>query len=197
MPTHGYEALDAWTSRMPASSALLEPAFRHESNPVKGGLVRYGLAGAPRFSTDAARERWLADGMPLEPSRTDQRLREAWTFSYLPEGCGASSCAVVIPVADLPADPGPLAELLRAYASHLARTDGQDEAAAIFREVGDILAAPTASPELRAALFRVVARLDGVQLASGAERREVEALLASLGVKARPVVVALTARDAS
>ena len=68
MPTHGYQALDAWTSRMPASNALLEPVFQHESNALQGRLVRYGPAqNAP---SSASADSSSPDSFEQRPERS-------------------------------------------------------------------------------------------------------------------------------
>jgi len=131
-----------------------------------GAGRRRDVPEAPVFLGDRDRALWVRDGNSLAaaPPEETRSNRLDWTFSYLPEGCADAACAVKIPVRELPTDVPSLGRLLHEYGADLATRDGQDPSGAAFREIAELLGAPTASPGLRATLFRVAAELRGVEL---------------------------------
>jgi hypothetical protein len=72
---------------------------------------------------------------------------------------------LVSAVAQLPTDPDRLEAIIRAYAE---KKDPPVESA-MFGAIRDLLNSPYASAELRAALYRVLARVDGVSLAGATD----------------------------
>jgi hypothetical protein len=122
------------------------------------------VRGTPYFPSQRDRNRWLASGSPtiLGGGRVVvmPNTRLGSTLAYRPSGCAADSCAIFLPVAELPTDPSALEQLLRDYAN----AKDPPATAAILTEIFDLLSAPEATPALRAALYQVMARLPEVRL---------------------------------
>jgi RNA polymerase sigma-70 factor (ECF subfamily) len=136
---------DAYLSTTVISSELwfsvLVPHVREIWLGPDGGRIRQS-SGEPRFLSERDREQWIAAGRP--------ELREpAWEGSTEP----AQSL-------DLPSDPDALYQRLE----HDAAGHPEGVYEEMFTLVGDALRETSASPEQRAALYEVAARLPGVQL---------------------------------
>ena len=107
------------------------------------GLVRATVTG-PRFPSARDRRAWIEAGRP--------RLPQSGTFE---DGIGGG-----IERLSLPTDPGELLDELRHDAA-----DGDHGNAYIFETlIADYLREPGATPEQRAALYEVAARLPGIEL---------------------------------
>jgi hypothetical protein len=136
------------------------------------GRVRE-LPSAPIFLGERDRQRFLASGEQLPPPHpTDRRVRAH--YKPVPSAVLTADPTtldlqqldqLVSAVAQLPTDPDRLEAIIRAYAQ---KKDPPVESA-MFGEISDLLNSPYASAELRATLYRVLARIDGVSLA-GATR---------------------------
>jgi hypothetical protein len=132
------------------------------------GRVRE-LPSAPIFLGERDRQRFLASGDQLStPEPTDRRVRA----HYQPVSAAILAAdpttldlrrldQLVSAVAQLPTDPNRLEAIIRAYAE---KKDPPVESA-MFGEISDLLNSPYASTELRAALYRALARVNGVNLA--------------------------------
>ena len=132
------------------------------------GRVRE-LPSAPIFLGERDRRRLLESGDQLSsPEPTDRRVRA----HYQPVSAAILAAdpttldlrqldQLVSAVAQLPTDPDRLEAIIRAYAE---KKDPPVESA-MFGEISDLLNSPYASAELRATLYRVLARVDGVNLA--------------------------------
>jgi hypothetical protein len=106
------------------------------------GLVR-NTSGTPSFPTERDREAWAAAGRPRLPQaeRFDSELRGIERLR-------------------IPTDPDALLDYLEDRAA-----DGEHSAAYIFEElIGDYLREWGVTPEQRAALYEVAARLPGIEL---------------------------------
>lgn len=101
-----------------------------------------------RFASDADRAAWLAVGGPDLEAQMDREYRLPPEQSPIHD------------VEGLPADPDRLLELLRSDAI-VERPPGDDQ---VFIVIGELLAQGVAPPDVRAALFEVAARLEGVRL---------------------------------
>jgi hypothetical protein len=99
-----------------------------------------------RFASEADRLAWIQDGEP-----GPEMDRE---YALPPDQ------SPIHDVAGLPADPDRLLELLRSGAI-VERPPGDDQ---VFIVIGELLAQGVAPPDVRAALFEVAARLEGVRL---------------------------------
>lgn len=170
-----------------------------ETWAAANGVTRIrDVAGSPLFPSERDRERWIAAGSAAYVDRvSDTRSSYEPTLSYLPAGCDDVACAVAIQISELPADPVPLGELLDRYADYLVRTDEQDREAAIFRKVTDLLGVPSASADLKAAIYQVAAALDRIQLLSGDQLRGFLGQIERVGriPRARLLAVGLVAED--
>jgi hypothetical protein len=132
------------------------------------GRVRE-LPSAPIFLGERDRQRLLESGDQLStPEPTNRRVRA----HYQPVSAAILAAdpttldprqldQLVSAVAQLPTDPDRLEAIIRAYAE---KKDPPVESA-MFGEISDLLNSPYASAELRATLYRVLARVNGVNLA--------------------------------
>jgi hypothetical protein len=100
------------------------------------------------FPTAQDRRNWIADGSPVLTGSSDDR-----------EGPGHLSDGPV-DLSTLPTDPAKLAEMI----SSRKIEGGPPGPGEDFTQVGDLLRESDASPELRAALFKVAAGIPGVKL---------------------------------
>jgi hypothetical protein len=132
------------------------------------GRVRE-VPSAPIFLGERDRQRFLASGDQLStPEPTDRRVRAHYrTVSAALLAADPATLdlqeldQLVSAVAQLPTDPDRLEAIIHAYAE---KKDPPVESA-MFGEISDLLNSPYASAELRAALYRVLARVNGVNLA--------------------------------
>jgi hypothetical protein len=132
------------------------------------GRVRE-LPSAPIFLGERDRQRFLASGDQLPtPEPTNRRVRA----HYQPVSAAILAAdpttldlqeldKLVSAVAQLPTDPDRLEAIIRAYAE---KKDPPVESA-MFGEISGLMNSPYASAELRATLYRVLARVNGVTLA--------------------------------
>jgi hypothetical protein len=119
----------------------LGPKVRETWLGPNGGLLRE-TSGKPQFLSARDRERWIADGRPqVNAPRSSTPLPPQEKL-------------------DLPTNPDVL------YARLAFQAFGNDNGvpAEMFTLVGDALRETDASPELRAALYEVAARIPGVEL---------------------------------
>ena len=100
----------------------------------------------PMFLSPADQRAWEAAGSPSPVAASDDTY--------------ASGQLAYQDVSDLPTDPDELSELLRTAAGFADRPANVQ----MLIEIADLLRLPDASPELRAALYRVAAGIEGVQL---------------------------------
>lgn len=126
--------------------SVLVPHVREIWQGPRGGLLNTS-SGKPKFLSERDRQRWIAAGRP--------NVYEGDTRSMRLERQRAS---------DLPSEPGALFERLEAEArGHSEGTHRQ-----MFTRLGDYLRETNITPEQRAALYEVAARIPGVELV-GAE----------------------------
>lgn len=145
------KSVDAYLSTtVPAGAgsdySVLVPHVREAWLGPDGGRL-YETSGKPRFLSSRDRMRWIANGRPS--------LAEAPSEDPL----GAAQ-----PL-DLPSDP----DALYARLQHEAAGNGNGVDAEMFTLVGDSLRETSATPEQRAALFQVAARIPGVELLGRAD----------------------------
>lgn len=127
----------------------LGPTVREIWLGPTGGLLRE-TSGKPQFLSTRDRERWIADGRPM---------------------INAPKSSTPLPPQeriDLPTDP----DVLYARLGFEAVGHGNGIRGEMFTLVGDALRETDASPELRAALYEVAARIPGVELVGPATDRE-------------------------
>ena len=141
--TGSLEGDQAWSAVLP----VVEKAWIAADG---SGRIR-SVFGEVRFLGARDRERWEATGSQEFPSGVSDKVFPAGALVYedLPS---------------LPTDVGELTQLLQ------QRTAAEEPPmdVSVFIRVGELLARSDASPELRAALFRVAAQLPGVELAADA-----------------------------
>ncbi len=167
------ETLYAAISTDPKPYTLLLPSVRETWVARDGSGRVVETRKQPLFPGPRDRERWQADGSSQPPrTRIDERIPpspavphpvlatnpEDLTLVQLDRWLGA--------VPQLPTDPRRLQRVIRAYAE---KKDPPLEAQ-MFNVVSDLLNSPYASAELRAAAYRVLARINGVGLEG--ERRD-------------------------
>ncbi|MEA2580111.1 MAG: hypothetical protein QOE83_1003 [Actinomycetota bacterium] len=111
-----------------------------------GSGYRQTTVGAVRFASEQDRAAWVTDGKPPLPAPGDVR-----TERYSPAD------APWFDASSLPSDANRLEASLRADPS--LTNDGQ-----IYDQIGTYLAQGDSRPLVRAALFEVASRLDGIQL---------------------------------
>ena len=170
------ETLYAAIAAGPAPFAVLLPSVR-ETWVAADGSGRIGeVEGQPAFLGPRDRERWRASGSPRfseRPRRVDRRVRAH--YRSVPQHLVESDVDTLTleqldrllnAVPQLPPDPDRLERIIRAYSQH---KDPPVEAQ-MFNQVSGLVHSPYASPELRAAAYRVLARIDGVEL--GGRRRD-------------------------
>jgi len=138
-----YSALDTYVDKGATYSALM-PWSRESWLGPTGGRMRQ-VPGTPRFLSDRDREAWIAAGRP----------------SFAGPDSGAPTPLPAAKPLDLPTDSDRLFARLKAEAASYGPRL-YDE---MFVEVGDSLRETNASPEQRAALYAVAARIPGVELA--------------------------------
>jgi hypothetical protein len=135
-------SIDTYAVKGGSFSALI-PWSRESWVGPTGGLMRQ-VPGEARFISDRDRQAWIAAG---RPSFTGPVAAEPTT---LPPARPL----------DLPTDPGRLYDKLE----HDASSYGPRLYDEMFVYVGDSLRETNASPEQRAALYQVAARIPGVEL---------------------------------
>ncbi len=133
------EAGQVWTAILPT----VEETW---ISPDGSGRIR-SETGDPLFLGPRDRDRWLAAGSPPFEAGVIDETFPAGSLVYEDSR-------------DLPTAPGELLDVLRGQVA------GEDlpEEVAIFQRIGELLAAGDATPDLRASLYRVAARLPGIQL---------------------------------
>jgi hypothetical protein len=152
-----------------------DPPFTYFTKSVRETWVAADGSGrirevpsAPIFLGDRDRLRFLESGDRLStPAPTDRRVRahyhpvSATTLAADPTTLDLPQLdQLVSAVAQLPTATDRLEAIIRAYAD---KKDPPVESA-MFGEIGDLLNSPYASAELRAGLYRVLARVNGVHL---------------------------------
>jgi len=121
--------------------SVLVPHVRETWLGPDGGRL-YETSGKPTFLSARDRARWVANGSPsLTESASEDPLDAAKPL-------------------DLPTDP----DALYARLQHEAAGNGNGTDAEMFTLVGDSLRETSATPEQRAALYQVAARIPGVEL---------------------------------
>jgi hypothetical protein len=136
--------------------SVLFPAVRESWVAADGAARIVESPGKPIFLSESDRRRWEAEGGRMEAGRrTDRRYRS------LP-----LSHALYADVAGLPTEPNALeAELRRRVETqNPPPEDGYSIAGELRSQISSLLHSPASSGELRAALYRVLARLPGVEL---------------------------------
>lgn len=113
-----------------------------------GSGERRSVATSVRFASDDDRSTWQAAGRPDLKWSPGQVLFEKYPSGQAPW----------FDVGSLPLDPSRLESTLRAS---LLRAD---EDGPLYQRIGEVLAQGDSSPDLRAALFDVASRINGVQL---------------------------------
>ncbi len=132
---------EQWASVVPVTREVWEA-------PDGSGRIRE-VWGHPTFLTERDREIWVAAGKPdlqVGPFVTDEAFSEG-ELDY-------------IDLSDLPVDPGELRSLI----DHRVIRGGPPGDSETFTIIGDLLRETSAPPDVRAALFRVAASLEGVDL---------------------------------
>jgi RNA polymerase sigma-70 factor (ECF subfamily) len=141
------KSVDAYLSTtVPAGGAgtewsVLVPHIRQVWLGPDGGRL-YETSGTPRFLSRQDKERWQAAGSPPLT------------------GPPAETALDPAPPLDLPTDPNALYARLQ----HDAQGHGSGLVMEMFTLIGDSLRETAATPEQRAALYDVAARLPGIQL---------------------------------
>jgi len=139
------QTLFALTNTGERPFTALRPAVRESWVAEDGsGRVRE-VRGELMFLSERDRERWRAEGSFSGETLTDDR--------FGPQGSWAADLR-------LPTDP---TELQHAILARVADRDAPRDSSA-FTEIADLLTSPASSPELRSALYQVLARWDGVEL---------------------------------
>lgn len=136
--------------------SVLFPAERESWVAADGAARIVERPGKPIFLNESDRRRWQAGGGRMEAGEpTDRRYRT------LP-----LSHALYADVAGLPTEPDALeAELRRRVETQgPPPEDGYSIAGELRSQIGSLLHSPASSGELRAALYRVLARLPHVEL---------------------------------
>ncbi|MEJ7567705.1 MAG: CU044_5270 family protein [Gaiellaceae bacterium] len=132
--------------------AVFLPSIRESWVAADGsGRIRETPA-KPVFLSEADRERWTQTGGWLDArAPTDQRSGARDNFRA---------------ARNLPTEPDELEATLRAKAERENPTpeDGYTVTGELLEQIRSLLHSPAASSELRAALYRVMGRLDGVEL---------------------------------
>jgi hypothetical protein len=124
--------------------------------------------GEPVFFSAADHDRWIAAGSPRLCGSTvgDQRFGPA-SATPPPESTEnkmwAGSLSIVSADA-LPTDVAALTEYVRQRAAETGKPSGSATSLEMFTIVGDLLRETVAAPAVRAALYRVVAGIPGVEL---------------------------------
>jgi hypothetical protein len=147
---------------------VLYPTVRESWVAADGSGRVVEVEGKPFFLGPRDRERWQASGGRLgDRERIERRVRArapvpADVLAADPEDLDLAQLDQLLNagVPQLPTDPDRLERLIRAYAE---KKDPPVEAA-MFNEVSGLLHSPFASGELRAALYRVLAGIEGVEL---------------------------------
>jgi hypothetical protein len=170
------ETLYAATRADAPEYSVLLPSVRETWVAADGSGRVVERPGEPIFLGGRDRARWLAAGSPplagsTEP--TDHLVRAQYRpvspalLARDPETLDLELLdRLLSAVPQLPTDPDRLGRIIRAYAE---KKDPPFEAQ-MFNEVSGIVNNPYASAELRAAAYRVLARIDGVEL--GGRRRD-------------------------
>jgi len=149
--TYRYEkvkVLEAGISlQMPHPHTVLVPRIRETWTAADGSGRRRETTGQPLFPSEQDHRRWLAAGDEL-PSAGKTSEERYGPRAYLAED------------ARLPTEVDALSAALRERARKLE----PPLSAGLVIEVGDLLASPATTPALRAGLYKVLARSDGVEL---------------------------------
>lgn len=146
IPPARVDPADARASQV--SYAYLEPEVREVWMGEESSVLETDT-GEPKFFTDADRDAWIAGGRPYS------------------KGVSGSVRLGDTPPLELPSDPDQLYEELRREA---ARYGGPDRIELyVFEQIGASLRERSSTPEQRAALFEVAARLDSIELVGEVE----------------------------
>lgn len=140
------------TAADPPPFSVLIPSVRESWIAADGSGRIWETAGAPIFFDERDRARWTATGgWTAKRAPTDRRFgpRPFWAEETR-----------------LPTDPDRLLEVLRekAESENPPPEDGYSIEGEMLEEISSLLHSPAASPALRAALYRVMAKIDGVEL---------------------------------
>jgi hypothetical protein len=135
----------------PPFSVLLPSRIERWARPDGSGRV-IATDRPPVFPGDRDRRRWIAAGRPDlgEVTRSDKRFGPGELNDVADPG--------LPPSRDLPTEPGALEDALRRVADQHSAPDVK-----VFELAARVLAQANPSPELRAALYRLLAGLDGVE----------------------------------
>lgn len=160
--------LYAATSSGPRPFTLLLPSVRETWVAADGSGRIVEVEGKPIFLGPRDRKRWQAAGSPLgERDRRDELVRAHYravptsVLSSDPEQLNLEQLDQLLSaVPQLPTDADRLERIIRAYAEKM---DPPFEAQ-MFNVVSGLLHSPYGSRELRAAAYRVLARIQGVAL---------------------------------
>lgn len=154
--------------------AVLYPSVRQTWVAADGSGRVVEVEGEPIFLGPRDRERWQAAGASIPPRDRIDKLVRAHYRAVSPDLLAADPeqlnlkqlDQLLSAVPQLSTDPDRLERIIRAYSE---KKDPPVEAQ-MFNQVSGLLHSPYASAELRAALYRVLARIHGVELAG--QRRD-------------------------
>jgi hypothetical protein len=141
----------------PGYSYLVPETIEQWTAPDGSGRVRT-TSGRPMFVGPRDEQRWHAAGTPhlgTKPATSDKRFGAGELTATTPGAEGLP------PTRDLPTDPGELTDVLHKTA---AQSSDVPTDAKTFEIAAAVLMQSGASPKLRAALYQVVAHIDGVTL---------------------------------
>jgi hypothetical protein len=156
--------------------SVLIPSVRETWVAADGSGRLVETRGEPVFLGERDRARWLAAGSPPlvgSSNPIDERVRAHYqpvppeVVAMDPEDLDPRQLDQLLSaVPQLPTEPGRLERIIRAY----SETKDPPFEAQMFNQISDLLHSPYGSAELRAAAYRVLARLEGVEL--GGRRRD-------------------------
>lgn len=157
-----------------APFAVLYPSVRETWVAADGSGRVVETREGPMFLGPRDRERWQAAGAWVPPRDSiDKRVRAHYRpvppdlLTRDPESLTPGQLDQLLSaVPQLPTDPVRLERIIRAYSA----TKDPPVEAQMFNQVSVLLHSPYGSAELRAAAYRVMARIEGVEL--GGERRD-------------------------
>lgn len=153
--TSVYSSDNSWTSVTPELREIW-------TGRDGGGRVRSHLTGRTRFASPHDRAEWVRAGRPNGDGGHDLPLRNddeplGAEARNVPFGSEALTYGEMLA---LPTDAGALTKRVRKAAG----TAGPSPREEMFTIVGDVLRESPAPPALRAALYRVTARIPGIEL---------------------------------
>jgi hypothetical protein len=162
------ETLYPGISANDAPFAVLYPSMRETWVAADGSGRLIEVQREPIFLGPRDRERWRAAGAPAPPRDRIDKLVRPQRRPVSPDVLAADPEDLNLEQLDrllnaevqLPTDPDRLERIIRAYSE---KKDPPVEAQ-MFNQVSGLLHSPYASAELRAALYRVLGRIDGVEL---------------------------------